>query len=72
MQLAAAKTDAVVVSTLAEAHFLVSSRLVEQNKIRQLLLGFPISPDKFADVFALAEKVERFQLFIGTCSDAVI
>lgn len=65
MQLAAAKTDAVVVSTLAEAHFLVSSHLVAQNKIKQLLLGFPISPDKFAQVFQLAEKVERFQVFIG-------
>ncbi|KAJ8655733.1 hypothetical protein O0I10_008618 [Lichtheimia ornata] len=64
MQLAAAKTDAVVVSTLAEAHFLASSHLVAQNKIKQLLLGFPISPDKFAEVFQLAEKVERFQVFI--------
>ncbi|KAI9497020.1 putative serine dehydratase domain-containing protein [Zychaea mexicana] len=57
LQLEGAKTEAIVVSTMAEAHRMVSSKLV--------LLGFPITPDKFAEAFALAEQVEAFQIFIA-------
>lgn len=31
----------------------------------KVLLGFPITPDKFSDVFVLASKVEKFQIFLG-------
>jgi hypothetical protein len=31
----------------------------------QVLLGFPITPDKFAEVFELSKKVPSFQIFIG-------
>ncbi|KAI8147014.1 hypothetical protein BJV82DRAFT_509036 [Fennellomyces sp. T-0311] len=56
MQLEGANTDAIVVSTMAEAQIMASSSLV--------LLGFPITPDKFDEMFALAERVESFQIFI--------
>ncbi|KAI7856088.1 putative serine dehydratase domain-containing protein [Circinella umbellata] len=61
IQLEEAKTDSIVVSTMAEAHLMVSSQLI--------LLGFPITPDKFTEVFELAERVQAFQIFIEALED---
>ncbi|KAI9311002.1 putative serine dehydratase domain-containing protein [Dichotomocladium elegans] len=58
MQLDGAKSDAIVVSTLPEAHFMVNSDLV--------LLGFPVTPDKFSDIFHLSTRIKQFQIFIET------
>ncbi|ORE08747.1 hypothetical protein BCV72DRAFT_202900 [Rhizopus microsporus var. microsporus] len=60
IQLEGAKSDAIVVSTLAEAYFMIESDLV--------LLGFPITPDKFDDLFKLSRKVTSFQIFIDNSS----
>ncbi|KAI8380995.1 uncharacterized protein BYT42DRAFT_494563 [Radiomyces spectabilis] len=57
LQLQGARTDAIVVSTLAEAYAVMASSLI--------LLGFPISADKFSEVFFLSEKVPAFQIFIA-------
>jgi hypothetical protein len=65
IELDAAGTDAIIVSTLAEAYYLVQSPLVANGQLKDVLLGLPISPDKFDDMFALADQVETFSIFIG-------
>ncbi|RCI06468.1 hypothetical protein CU098_013405 [Rhizopus stolonifer] len=56
IQLTGANSHAIVVSTLPEAYAMIHSDLV--------LVGFPITPDKFDDVFELSTKVPKFQIFI--------
>lgn len=65
MQLDSAKTDAIVVSTLAEAYYVINSHLVSSGKLKDVLFGFPVSPDRFDDVYHLSTKVEKFCIFIG-------
>lgn len=65
IQLDSAKTDAIVVSTLAEAYYVINSDLVASGKLRDVLFGFPVSPDRFDDVYHLSQKVEKFCIFIG-------
>lgn len=65
IELETAGTNAIVVSTLAEAYYLIQSPLVANNQLTDVLLGLPISPDKFDDMFALADQVETFSIFIG-------
>ncbi|SAM04113.1 hypothetical protein [Absidia glauca] len=64
IELDAAGTDAIIVSTLAEAYYLVQSPLVANGQLKDVLLGLPISPDKFDEMFALADQVETFSIFI--------
>ncbi|KAI8339631.1 hypothetical protein BC941DRAFT_468899 [Chlamydoabsidia padenii] len=64
IELQAAGTDAIVVSTLAEAYYMVQSPLVANGQLKDVLLGLPISPDKFDDMFTLADQVETFSIFI--------
>ncbi|KAI9289401.1 hypothetical protein BC943DRAFT_314255 [Umbelopsis sp. AD052] len=64
MQLDSAKTDAIVVSTLAEAYYVINSHLVSSGKLKDVLFGFPVSPDRFDDVYHLSTKVEKFCIFI--------
>ncbi|KAH8547691.1 hypothetical protein BGW37DRAFT_531879 [Umbelopsis sp. PMI_123] len=64
MQLDYAKTDAIVVSTLAEAYYVINSHLVASGKLKDVLFGFPVSPDRFDDVYHLSQKVEKFCIFI--------
>ncbi|GAA5816460.1 hypothetical protein MFLAVUS_009989 [Mucor flavus] len=64
MQLEGARTDAIVVSTMAEAHALINSELTEAKLLQDVLLGFPITSDKFSEIFELANKVPIFQIFI--------
>ncbi|CAO3701302.1 unnamed protein product [Rhizopus stolonifer] len=68
IQLENAKSDAVVVSTLAEAHYMINSNLVETQLLKEVLLGIPITPDKFADVLDLSKKISHFQIFIDNIS----
>lgn len=58
-----------MVSTLAEAWYLIQSPLVASGKLKDVLLGLPVSPDKFDDVFQLAQRVEKFSIFIGMSPD---
>lgn len=67
IQLDCAKTDAIVVSTLAEAYYVINSRLVSSGKLKDVLFGFPVSPDRFDDVYHLSQRVEKFCIFIGKC-----
>jgi hypothetical protein len=67
MQLDCANTDAIVVSTLAEAYYVINSHLVTSGKLKDVLFGFPVSPDRFDDVYDLSKKVEKFCIFIGKC-----
>ncbi|KAJ6632879.1 D-serine dehydratase [Pseudolycoriella hygida] len=64
IQLDFSKTDAIVVSTLAEAYYVVNSHLVTSGKLKDVLFGFPVSPDRFDDVYCLSQKVEKFCIFI--------
>ncbi|KAI8094284.1 hypothetical protein BDF21DRAFT_489812 [Thamnidium elegans] len=64
MQLEGASTNAIVVSTMAEAHALINSELTETKLLQDVLLGFPITSDKFSEIFELANKVPVFQIFI--------
>ncbi|KAG1051753.1 hypothetical protein G6F43_006063 [Rhizopus delemar] len=66
IQLEGAKSDAIVVSTMAEADFMINSDLVKSQLLKEVLLGFPITPDKFAEVFELSKKVPSFQIFIDS------
>ncbi|KAI8638522.1 hypothetical protein BD408DRAFT_373347 [Parasitella parasitica] len=68
IQLEHAKTDAIVVSTLPEAIAMINSDLNSSGLLKQVLLGFPITPDKFSDVFDLLGKVDVFQIFIDNLS----
>ncbi len=65
MQLNYAKTDAIVVSTLAEAYYVIDSHLVTSGKLKDVLFGFPVSPDRFDDIYVLSQRVEKFCIFIG-------
>lgn len=65
IQLDYAKTDAIVVSTLAEAYYVINSHLVASGKLKDILFGFPVSPDRFNDVYHLSQKVEKFCILIG-------
>lgn len=88
IQLEGAKSNAIVVSTMAEAYTMVDSELTESGLLQdvrfkmwtslqlkgqqllnildvQVLLGFPITPDKFDDIVKLSKKVNTFQIFIG-------
>jgi hypothetical protein len=41
-------------------------RLKKDSQTRsQVLLGFPITPDKFSEIFELSKKVAAFQIFLG-------
>jgi len=64
IQLDCAKTDAIVVSTLAEAYYVINSHLVTSRKLKDVLFGFPVSPDRFDDIYDLSKKVEKFCIFI--------
>ncbi|KAG4077570.1 hypothetical protein HA402_002997 [Bradysia odoriphaga] len=64
IQLDYVKTDAIVVSTLAEAYYVIDSHLVSSGKLKDVLFGFPVSPDRFDDVYRLSGKVEKFCIFI--------
>ncbi|KAG0172216.1 hypothetical protein DFQ28_011279 [Apophysomyces sp. BC1034] len=64
MQLEGANTNAIIVSTLAEARAMAHSELVAKKKIKQILLGFPITPDKFDEVLTLSRTVDAFQIFV--------
>lgn len=72
MQLDYAKTDAIVVSTLAEAYYVIDSHLVSSGKLKDVLFGFPVSPDRFDDVYRLSQKVEKFCIFIGDVDWCVV
>ncbi|CAO3631932.1 unnamed protein product [Cunninghamella echinulata] len=43
---------------------MIQSPLVSSGKLKDVLLGLPISPDKFDDVFALSNQIESFSIFI--------
>lgn len=64
IQLENAQTDAIVVSTLPEAYAMINSDLTSSGLLKQVLVGFPITADKFDDIFDLSSKVEAFQIFI--------
>ncbi|KAI8082995.1 putative serine dehydratase domain-containing protein [Halteromyces radiatus] len=64
IELQATNTKSIVVSTLAEAYYLIQSPLVSSNQLNDVLLGLPISPDKFDDMFALADQIDTFSIFI--------
>ncbi|ORX51901.1 hypothetical protein DM01DRAFT_1336896 [Hesseltinella vesiculosa] len=64
IELESANTDAIVVSTLAEAFYMIQSDLVKSGLLKDVLLGLPISPDKFDDLFTLADQVETISIFI--------
>ncbi|KAI7900846.1 uncharacterized protein BX663DRAFT_476417 [Cokeromyces recurvatus] len=64
IQLENTKTDAIVVSTLAEAYAMIDSTLTKSGLLKDVLLGFPITPDKFNDVIELSKRVNTFQIFI--------
>ncbi|KAG2215308.1 hypothetical protein INT46_005925 [Mucor plumbeus] len=64
IQLESAQTDAIVVSTMSEAYAMINSDLTSSGLLKQVLLGFPITPDKFSDIFELSTKVDIFQIFI--------
>ncbi|GAN11723.1 alanine racemase [Mucor ambiguus] len=64
IQLENAQTDAIVVSTLPEAYAMVNSDLTSSGLLKQVLVGFPITADKFDDIFDLSSKVDVFQIFI--------
>ncbi|CEP15265.1 hypothetical protein [Parasitella parasitica] len=64
IQLESAKTDAIVVSTLPEAYAMIDSDLPVGGLLKQVLLGFPITPDKFSDIVHLSSKIDVFQIFI--------
>ncbi|CAM0139204.1 hypothetical protein VKS41_002396 [Umbelopsis sp. WA50703] len=64
IQLDSANTDAIVVSTLAEAYYVINSHLVSSGKLKDVLFGFPVSPDRFDDIYHLSQKVEKFCIFI--------
>ncbi|KAL1915400.1 uncharacterized protein VTP21DRAFT_6858 [Calcarisporiella thermophila] len=58
------KCDSIIVSTMAEADFLINSHLVSTKRLRDVLLGLPISPDKLQEAALLAKKVPVFNLMI--------
>ncbi|KAI9366621.1 hypothetical protein BD770DRAFT_376640 [Pilaira anomala] len=64
IQLEGANSNAIVVSTMAEAHAMINSELTKTSLLKDVLLGFPITPDKFSEIFELAKKVPVFQIFI--------
>ncbi|CAO0800452.1 unnamed protein product [Mucor circinelloides] len=64
IQLENAQTDAIVVSTLPEAYAMINSDLTSSGLLKQVLVGFPITADKFNDIFDLSCKVDVFQIFI--------
>ncbi|KAF1796784.1 hypothetical protein FB192DRAFT_1403623 [Mucor lusitanicus] len=64
IQLENAQTDAIVVSTLPEAYAMINSDLTSSGLLKQVLVGFPITADKFDDIFDLSSKVDVFQIFI--------
>lgn len=64
VQLSGAKSSAIVVSTLAEAQFMIDSELTDSGLLQDVLLGFPITPDKFEEILELSRKVATFQIFI--------
>jgi len=49
---------------LAEAYYVINSHLVSSGKLKDVLFGFPVSPDRFDDVYELSQKVEKFCIFI--------
>ncbi|KAI9481190.1 MAG: hypothetical protein EXX96DRAFT_538411 [Benjaminiella poitrasii] len=55
IQLERAKTDAIVVSTLAEAYAMVNSELTRNDLLKDVLVGFPITPDKLNDIIELSK-----------------
>ncbi|KAI7864222.1 uncharacterized protein EV154DRAFT_534144 [Mucor mucedo] len=68
IQLEGAKTQAIVVSTMAEAQAMINSELTHSQLLQDVLLGFPITPDKFSEIFELSKKVTVFQIFIDNLS----
>ncbi|KAK4509428.1 uncharacterized protein ATC70_007780 [Mucor velutinosus] len=64
IQLENAQTDAIVVSTLPEAYAMINSDLTSSGLLKQVLVGFPITADKFDAIFDLANRVDVFQIFI--------
>ncbi|OZJ01633.1 hypothetical protein BZG36_05418 [Bifiguratus adelaidae] len=79
LQLVLGDTDAIIVSTLAEANLVIHSHLTEQGILKDagipscVLLGLAPTPDKLDEIIELSKKVDKFQLMIDHVSslDAV-
>ncbi|OBZ88680.1 D-serine dehydratase [Choanephora cucurbitarum] len=64
IQLKGVTSDAIVVSTLPEAHSMVDSDLVKEGLLKEVLVGFPITADKLEDVFELSKRIHKLQIFV--------
>ncbi|THH01788.1 hypothetical protein EW026_g948 [Hermanssonia centrifuga] len=56
----AGQTDAVVVSTLLEAHEIVNAGLVADGIVKDILYGLPLPPNKIADLSTLWDDIAPF------------
>ncbi|KAI8361752.1 hypothetical protein BD560DRAFT_404612 [Blakeslea trispora] len=68
IQLTSLSTDAIVVSTLPEAYYMIDSDLTKEGLLKEVLIGFPITADKLDDVLELSKRVSKLQIFIDNLS----